>query len=284
MFQRGRSEQQVGQAMAQTKNNINESLLVVSNLCVKEEATGLELLQQVSFELLPGQIVGLVGESGSGKTLTCRSILQLLSEGMKMSGSMRLKDKELVGLKEAEIRKLRGKEIGYITQNPMGALVPVRTIGSQFLETLRTHLGLSKREALMVSEQSLEKLGLENAHALLQRYPFELSGGMLQRVLIALTLCLSPSIVIADEPTTALDTVNQYRVLQQLELLRAETGSAILLITHDLDVIAELADHVLVMQDGRIVEKSDVFSLFASPQHPYTQQLLEHQVFTGGMN
>lgn len=270
--------------MMPSNSNNNTSLLTVTDLCMKEQTTGMELLQHVSFELLPGQIVGLVGESGSGKTLTCRAILQLLSESMEMSGSIRLKGKEISGLKEAEMRRMRGKEIGYITQNPMGALVPVRTVGSQFVETLRTHLQLSRRDGIALMEQCLGRLGLEEPLTLLQRYPFELSGGMLQRVLIAFTLCLSPSIVIADEPTTALDTVNQYRVLQQLELLRAEAGSAILLITHDLDVIAELADYVLVMQQGRIVEATDVFSLFAVPQHPYTQQLLEHQVFTGGLN
>ncbi|MGE7842135.1 ABC transporter ATP-binding protein [Lysinibacillus sp. NPDC093712] len=235
------------------------------------------LLHPITFELQPGKVIGLAGESGSGKTMTCRSILQLLPSEIRNGGSIRLKNRELIGLPEHEMRQIRGKEIGYVVQNPMNALISVRTIGNQFIETIRTHLPLNKREAIELACHTLEQVNLYNPKLLLQKYPFELSGGMLQRVLIALTMCLSPSIVIADEPTTALDTENQFRVLEELEKLRSQ-GTAILFITHDLDVLAEIADEVMVMCSGELIEHTDVFTLFNSPQHPYTAKLLHNRL------
>ncbi|MFC9708379.1 ABC transporter ATP-binding protein [Paenibacillus sp. NPDC056933] len=258
-----------------------EPLLVLTDVCadfVGGEVASHRLLHNVSFSLQPGRIVGLAGQSGSGKTMTCRSILQRLDSSIRVSGSIRLMGKELNGMGEKELRSIRGKEIGYIVQNPMNALISVHTIGSQFVETIGAHTRSSKKDALELAVQALESVRLPDPAMLLKKYPFELSGGMLQRVLIALTMCLSPAVVIADEPTTALDTVNQYRVLHELERLRLTHGVAILLITHDLDVIAEMADEVIVMHEGRMVEYNDVLSVFNRPQHPYTKELLRSRL------
>ncbi|WP_408892066.1 ABC transporter ATP-binding protein [Paenibacillus taichungensis] len=262
------------------KSVTSEPLLVLHDVCadVISNGSSQRLLHHVSFSLQPGRVIGLAGQSGSGKTMTCRSILQLLDSSIRLNGSIRLRGKELNSMTEKELRTIRGNDIGYIVQNPMNALVSVHTIGSQFVETIRTHSHCSKREALSLALQALESVRLPDPAGLLKRYPFELSGGMLQRVLIALTMSLSPSIVIADEPTTALDTINQYRVLEELERLRLNKNVAILLITHDFDVIAEMADEVIVMKEGRIVEHNDVLSIFNRPQHAYTQELLRSRL------
>ncbi|MCW3791571.1 ABC transporter ATP-binding protein [Paenibacillus sp. LS1] len=257
-----------------------EPLLALDNVCadVIEDGISQRLLHDVSFSIYSGRVVGIAGQSGSGKTLTCRSILQLLDPAIRVNGSIRLRGNELNGMAEEQLRTIRGNDIGYIVQNPMNALVSVHSIGSQFVETIRTHTRCSKKDALTLAVQALESVRLPDPPELLKRYPFELSGGMLQRVLIALTMCLSPSIVIADEPTTALDTINQYHVLEELERLRMNQDVAILLITHDLDVIAEMADEVIVMHEGRVVEHNDVLSIFNRPQHAYTQELLHSRL------
>ncbi|MCZ8519403.1 nickel import ATP-binding protein NikD [Paenibacillus caseinilyticus] len=242
---------------------------------VKTEQGNLPLVHGVDFELKPGRILGLVGESGSGKTVTSLSLLQMLDRKMTtIEGSIRLNSRELNGLKEDEMRRIRGKEIAFIMQNPMNAFSPVYTLGTQFIETIRTHTSLSKKQAAELAAGAMSDLNLSNPAELLRQYPFELSGGMLQRVMIALTMCLEPAVIIADEPTTALDVTNQLQVLRQLDRVRQEHGTSILLISHDLGVIAELADDVAVMQQGRIVEQADVFELFDHPQHAYTKTLL----------
>ncbi|MED4124569.1 nickel import ATP-binding protein NikD [Halalkalibacterium halodurans] len=236
----------------------------------------LPLVQGLQFELKRGKVLGLVGESGSGKTMTCMSILQLLDRKTTcIEGSIQLQGRELNGLKAEDMRTIRGREIGYIMQNPMNAFSPVFTIGNQFIETIRTHTELTKRQAFELAVASMETVHLPKPSELMRRYPFQLSGGMLQRVMIAISMCLRPSVVIADEPTTALDVTNQLQVLKELDRLRLESDSAILLISHDLGVIAELADEVAVMHKGRIVEKADVFQLFDHPQHEYTKKLLQ---------
>lgn len=246
------------------------------NVKVKSDQGMLPLVQGLQFELKRGKVLGLVGESGSGKTMTCMSILQLLDRKTTcIEGSIQLQGRELNGLKAEDMRTIRGKEVGYIMQNPMNAFSPVFTIGNQFIETIRTHTELTKRQAFELAVASMETVHLPKPSELMRRYPFQLSGGMLQRVMIAISMCLRPSVVIADEPTTALDVTNQLQVLKELDRLRLESDSAILLISHDLGVIAELADEVAVMQKGRIVEKADVFQLFDHPQHEYTKKLLQ---------
>ncbi|MBD0381386.1 nickel import ATP-binding protein NikD [Paenibacillus sedimenti] len=254
------------------------NVLQVSGLQVKvKTAQGmLPLVHGIDLELKRGHVLGLIGESGCGKSITCQSILQLLDrKTIHVEGSIRLNGRELSELKAEDMRKIRGKEIAMIMQNPMNAFSPVFTIGDQFVETIRTHTALTKKQAYDCAVTSLHDVNLSDPSALMRRYPFQLSGGMLQRVMIAMSMCLRPSVLIADEPTTALDVANQFQVLRQLDRIRSEYGTSILLITHDLGVISEMADEVAVMQQGRIVEKADVYQLFDHPQHTYTKQLLD---------
>jgi nickel transport system ATP-binding protein len=257
--------------------NNQQNVLEVRDLHVQvTTATGtISLVQDIQLELQTGRVLGLVGESGSGKSITCLSLLQLFDcSTMSVEGSIRLNNRELNGLDAEEMRRIRGKDISLIMQNPMNAFTPVYTIGNQFIETIRTHTALTKKQAFELAVASLHDVNLPNPHEIMRRYPFQLSGGMLQRVMIAIALCLQPSVIIADEPTTALDVTNQLQVLRQLDDLRSKYGTAILLISHDLGVIAEMADDVAVMQHGRIVEQADVYQLFDHPQHEYTKQLL----------
>ncbi|MBE5099653.1 nickel import ATP-binding protein NikD [Priestia aryabhattai] len=232
------------------------------------------LVQDINFELKQGEILGLIGESGCGKTVTSMSILQLLNHKETIEGSIMLKGQELNGLAEKEMRKIRGKDIAFIMQNPMNAFTPVFTIGHQFIETIRSHKKWNKKQATELAIESMQKVNLPDPDKLLKYYPFQLSGGMLQRVMIAIAASLHPAVIIADEPTTALDVNNQKNVLRHLDEIRSQYGSAILLISHDLGVISEMADEVAVMQHGKIVEKAGVFQLFDSPKHEYTKKLL----------
>ncbi|MBU7318230.1 ABC transporter ATP-binding protein [Paenibacillus oleatilyticus] len=244
-------------------------------VAVKTERGNLPLVHAIDFELKPGRVLGLVGESGSGKTVTSLSLLQMLDrKTTTIEGSIRLRTRELNGLKDDEMRCIRGKEIALIMQNPMNAFSPVYTIGTQFIDTIRTHTKLNKKQAAELAISSMMDVNLSTPSELLRKYPFELSGGMLQRVMIALSVCLKPSVIIADEPTTALDVTNQLQVLRLLNRVRQAHGTSILLISHDLGVIAELADDVAVMQHGRIVEQANVFELFDHPKHTYTKTLL----------
>ncbi|MDQ1913973.1 ABC transporter ATP-binding protein [Paenibacillus sp. GD4] len=254
-------------------------LLEVKGLRVTTESRQREelcLVNDIDFAVKQGSVLGVVGESGSGKTMTCLSILQLLDrKTTKVEGSIRLRGRELNGLKEAELRCIRGKEIAYIMQNPMNAFSPVFTIGSQFADSICTHSPLSRKQAMELAAEALLDMNLPEPQLVLKRYPFELSGGMLQRAMIALAMCLKPALLLADEPTTALDTVNQLQVLRLLEKCRREHGTAIMLISHDLSVIAEMSDEVAVMQRGMLVERADVYELFRNPQQSYTKQLMD---------
>lgn len=233
------------------------------------------LVQDINFELKHGEILGLIGESGCGKTVTSMSILQLLNhKETTIEGSIILKGQELNGLAEKEMRKIRGKDIAFVMQNPMNAFTPVFTIGHQFVETIRSHTNWNKKQATELAIESMQQVNLPDPDKLLKYYPFQLSGGMLQRVMIAIAASLHPAVIIADEPTTALDVNNQKNVLRHLDEIRSQYGSAILLISHDLGVISEMADEVAVMQHGKIVEKAGVFQLFDSPKHEYTKKLL----------
>lgn len=242
---------------------------------VKTKTGATTLVEDINFELKRGEVLGLVGESGCGKTVTSMSILQLLNrKTTTIEGSIVLKGRELNGLEEKEMRMIRGKDIAFIMQNPMNAFTPVFTIGHQFIETIRSHTQWNKKQATELAIEAMHHVNLPDPVKLLKYYPFQLSGGMLQRVMIAIAACLHPAVIIADEPTTALDVNNQKKVLYHLDKIRSEYGSAILLISHDLGVISEMADEVAVMQNGRIVEKAGVFQLFDEPQHEYTKKLL----------
>ncbi|MFD0695338.1 ABC transporter ATP-binding protein [Paenibacillus sp. GCM10027628] len=238
----------------------------------EDEVTSVD---EISFKLRPGETIGIVGESGCGKSVTSLSIMRLLGRnGRIKQGEIRFNGSDLVTWSESELRRLRGKDISMIFQEPMSSLNPVFTIGNQLLEMIRQHKNLSRKEAKAYAIDMLRKVGLPQAEAIMNVYPHMLSGGMRQRIMIAMALACKPKLLIADEPTTALDVTIQGQILELMKELREESGAAIMLITHDLGVVAEMADKVVVMYAGQIVEEADVFTLFREPLHPYTQGLL----------
>ena len=236
---------------------------------------GSPILQGINLALQPGKVTGLVGESGSGKSMTALSIMQLLPRGSTVTGRAELDDFNILDLSEADMCALRGNRIGMIFQEPMTALNPVKTIGDQVMETLLIHTGISRAEARDIARRKLARVGLPEDRFPLGRFPHELSGGQRQRVCIAMAIALSPELLIADEPTTALDVTTQAQILDLLRGLVEDEGMSLLLITHDLAVVAGLADYVGVMQRGQIVEQGPTEDLFRQMRHPYTRALFE---------
>ena len=230
----------------------------------------------VSFDLHQGELLAVVGESGSGKSVTMMSLLRLIPmpPGEIVGGTAEFADEDLLQLPPEELRKVRGGQIGFIFQDPMTSLNPVLTIGRQITEPLHLHTDLDKNGAKERATELLDMVGIPDAKARLKAYPHELSGGMRQRVMIAIALACSPEIIIADEPTTALDVTIQAQIVGIVKDLRERLDTAVIWITHDLGVVAGLADRVLVMYGGRIVEEAPVRDLYATPLHPYTQGLL----------
>ncbi|MCW5889612.1 MAG: ABC transporter ATP-binding protein [bacterium] len=229
----------------------------------------------VDFRLEPGRVLGLVGESGSGKSMTALCILRLLPPpGRIAGGRVRFRDRDLLALRESEMRCVRGAEIAMIFQEPMTALNPVLTVGSQIAEAVRLHHRLGRRAAWDRATALLAEVGIPEPARRALDYPHQLSGGMRQRVMIAMAISCEPALLIADEPTTALDVTIQAEILELLRRLRERRGMAMLLITHDLGVVAEQADEVAIMYAGRIVEHAPVVDLFDRPRHPYTRALL----------
>jgi oligopeptide transport system ATP-binding protein len=230
----------------------------------------------ISFDLAKGKMLGIVGESGSGKSISALSLLRLVGGSSKeiTSGQVIYDNVNLMQLGNNEIRQFRGKEIAMIPQEPMSSLNPVLSIGLQICEMLEVHLGLKRHLALRRSEELLQSVGIPDACQKLKSYPHELSGGMRQRVMIAIALSCNPKIIIADEPTTALDVTTQAQILQLLRKLTTQYGVAVILITHNLGVLARYVDTIMVMYAGRIVEKAGVRDLYARPSHPYTVGLL----------
>jgi peptide/nickel transport system ATP-binding protein len=229
----------------------------------------------LSFHIEHGETVAIVGESGCGKSVTSMSILRLVQEPPgKIAGRILFADRDLLALSEAEMRAIRGRDISMIFQEPMTSLNPVLTIGRQIGEAVRLHEGLSKREARQRSIEMLALVGIPEAARRIGEYPHQLSGGMRQRVVIAMALACNPRLLIADEPTTALDVTIQAQILELMRDLKRRVGAAIMLITHDLGVVAEMAERVIVMYAGRKVEEAPVDEIFSRPMHPYTQGLL----------
>jgi oligopeptide/dipeptide ABC transporter ATP-binding protein len=230
----------------------------------------------ISFSLAPGETLGIVGESGCGKSVTSLSIMRLVPNppGRITAGEIRLEGRNLLDLPESEMRAVRGDDIAMIFQEPMTSLNPVQTVGEQIVEAVQLHRSLSAAEARMRALEMLRLVKIPSPETRLDEYPHQLSGGMRQRVMIAMALACDPKLLIADEPTTALDVTIQAQILDLLRDLRERTGAAIMLITHDLGVVAELAHRVIVMYAGRIVEEAPVGLLFSDPQHPYTLGLL----------
>ncbi|MEW2144326.1 ABC transporter ATP-binding protein [Micromonospora vinacea] len=228
----------------------------------------------VSLDLAPGEIVGMVGESGCGKSVTAMSIAGLLPGSARVTGSVRLDGTQLVGARESALRRVRGREIAYIFQEPMTSLNPVLTVGRQIGEVLQVHERMSRRAARARAVELLTLVGIPSAAQRVDSYPHQLSGGMRQRVMIAMAVACGPKVLVADEPTTALDVTVQAGILQVLRDLRDRLGTSVLIITHDLGVIADIADRVVVMYAGRVVERAPVDDLFAHPRHRYTAGLL----------
>ena len=254
-----------------------DSLLKVDGLQVQfQTKKGVNTsVDGVSFSIGKGEILGIVGESGCGKSVTSLSILQLLGTNAKISqGSIKLSGRELLGLSEEEMCKIRGNEIAMIFQDPMTALNPTLTIGEQLIEPLVIHQGYSKADARKEAVEVLKKVGIAAPEKRMKEYPHQLSGGMRQRVMIAMAVSCAPKLLIADEPTTALDVTIQAQILELMLELRQNMETAIILITHDMGVVAETADNILVLYAGKVVEYGSVKDIFNAPKHPYTQGLL----------
>lgn len=233
-------------------------------------------VEDVSFDVDQGEILAIVGESGSGKSVTSLSIMGLLAEpGHVAGGSLEFEGKDLATLSEKQYRELRGNDMAMIFQEPMTSLNPVYRVGNQIVEAIRTHEKVSKAEAKDRAVDLLRKVGIPSPEARINDYPHQMSGGMRQRVMIAMALACNPKLLIADEPTTALDVTIQAQILDLLRRLRDDTGMAVLLITHDLGVVSETADRVVVMYCGQVVEEAEVRTLFDHPMHPYTLGLLK---------
>jgi peptide/nickel transport system ATP-binding protein len=228
----------------------------------------------MNFEVNPGQVLAIVGESGSGKSTTAMGLMSLLASNARMSGSIKVKGQEMLGAKGSILRKFRGKEVAYIFQEPMTALNPVYTIGFQIIETLRTHFDMGPKEARARALELITMVEIPDPTTSIDKYPHQLSGGQRQRAMIAQALACDPGLLVADEPTTALDVTVQAEVLDLMRNLKDKLNSAILLITHDMGVVADMADEILVMKDGLTVEHGSADQIFNRPQHPYTQQLL----------
>ena len=229
----------------------------------------------VSFTLDRGEVVAIVGESGSGKSVTAMTLMGLTrGPNSRFTGSAKLRDEELVTASEQQLEKIRGKEIAMIFQDPISSLSPVQRIGDQIIEQIRAHEKISKSEAMDRTVDLMERVGIPRARDRARAYPHEFSGGMRQRAMIAMALSLSPSVLIADEPTTALDVTIQAQILREISQLSDEGDSGIIFVTHDLGVVADIADRVIVMYAGRVVEQGTLDQIFYDPQHPYTWGLL----------
>ncbi|MFC4098704.1 staphylopine uptake ABC transporter ATP-binding protein CntD [Paenibacillus xanthanilyticus] len=250
------------------------NILEVNRLRIHDPAGDRVLVQDSSFRVKQGSCLAIVGESGSGKSLTCRAIMRLLPPGLRQSGEVVFRGENLGARSERGMSAMRGKRICLIPQNGMRAFDPSSPVGVHARETLRRHYGWGKSDVDARMAAAMESVMLPNAAALLGKYPHELSGGMLQRMMIALTIVLEPDLIIADEPTTALDMVTQFEVVQQLLALRERVGGSMLLISHDLGVVERLADEVAVMREGTIVEFGDARAMFSEARHPYTRQLV----------
>lgn len=253
------------------------ALLEVKDLCTSffTDAGEVKALNGVSFALEKGEILGIVGESGSGKSVTAYSIMQILAPTAKIvGGSIKLDGQELVGADEKIIKDVRGNKVSIIFQDPMTSLNPTYTIGNQLTEAILLHTDRDKKQAIDRAVEMLKLVNVNEPEKRMKQYPFELSGGMRQRVMIAMALACEPDVLIADEPTTALDVTIQAQILELMKDLQKKLGMAIIMITHDLGVVAQMCDKVIVMYAGSICEKGTVDDIFYNPQHEYTKGLL----------
>jgi peptide/nickel transport system ATP-binding protein len=254
----------------------NQAVLQVANYSVDFFVEGVwyPAAINMNFEVQAGKVLAIVGESGSGKSTTAMGLMDLLASNARIEGSVKVNGEEMIGAKKTLLRRARGREVAYIFQEPMTALNPVYTIGFQIVETLRTHFDMGPQEAKVRAIELISMVEIPNPEASFDKYPHQLSGGQRQRAMIAQSLACDPGLLVADEPTTALDVTVQAEILDLIRNLRDRLNSAILLITHDMGVVADLADDILVMKDGNTVEYGTADQIFNRPQHPYTQELL----------
>lgn len=250
------------------------NIVEVEHLKVWDTRTDQAIIHDSSFTVRQGSCMAIVGESGSGKSVTCRALMRLNKPNMRQSGKMLFQGTDLNQLSEQEMRRRRGKQLCMILQQGMSAFDPSCVIGVHIRETLQTHYNWNTREMEQRMRLAMESVMLRNPIDILNKYPHQLSGGMLQRIMIALALVLEPDLIIADEPTTALDTISQYEVLEQLIQLRERMGCSMIFISHDLGVVQKIADDVMVMKDGKIVEQGSMHSVLQEPAHAYTRYLV----------
>ena len=261
-----------------TSANTNGNLLEVKDLRTyfETEEGVVKAVDGVSFEVRPGETLGIVGESGSGKSVANLSLMRLIAEppGKIVSGSITFRGRDILKLSPREVRAIRGKQVAMIFQDPMTSLNPFMRISKQLMEVTRLHLGHSKGEAREHAIRMLDLVGIPDAEARIESYPHEFSGGMRQRVMIAMALSCQPELLIADEPTTALDVTIQAQILELIKRLKGETGASVILVTHDLGVVAGMTDHIIVMYAGKVFERAPTSELFEQPGNPYTRGLL----------
>ena len=254
-----------------------DPILSVRNLRTSFTKQGRDLtaVNDVSFDLAPGEILGIVGESGSGKSITLRSIIGIIRPQGRTEGEVLWKGRDLIPMNERQLRRIRGREIAMIFQEPMSSLNPLLTVGLQIMENLKTHTGLDRPGRVKRAIELLDLVGIPDARSRLEDYPHQFSGGMRQRVMIAIALASNPELLLADEPTTALDVTIQDQILRLIQDLRRELNMAVILVTHDLGVVAQSCDRVAVMYGGRLVETGPVADILKRPHHPYTLGLLQ---------
>jgi peptide/nickel transport system ATP-binding protein len=252
-------------------------LLDINNVSLelKKDGKYTKILDQISFQVNKGETVGIVGESGCGKSMTALSLMRLLPDKAKLDGEIVLDGNDITKYKKKQMEKIRGDKMSMIFQDPLTSLNPLHTVGKQIDETLMLHTDLSKNQRKSRIIELLKEVGLPRADELIYEYPHQLSGGMRQRIMIAIAMACNPSMLICDEPTTALDVTVQAQILELMNKLKKSNDMGIIMITHDLGVVAEVCDRVVVMYAGKIVEQADVKELFASPKHPYTKGLLD---------
>ena len=236
------------------------------------------IVDHVEFEVYPGECLGILGESGSGKSMSLKAVLGLLDKNFQVSGQAVFDDKNLIGAPGEELRKLRGNQIGMVLQNPMTCFDPLYRIGSQMAETFAMHTDLNGEKIRSVSLKVLDQMRIHDGAEVLEKYPHQLSGGMLQRIMIGIAMALSPELLIADEPTTAIDAITQYEILEEFERIKREKKTAMIFITHDLGAISKVADRIMVMNSGRIVDQGDFHHILHHAKDPYTRLLVEKRM------
>lgn len=252
----------------------------VEDLCVDlvTKRQKRRIVDHVGFEVYPGECLGILGESGSGKSMSLKAVLGLLDKNFRVSGQAIFDEKNLIGFSGEELRKLRGNQIGMVLQNPMTCFDPLYRIGSQMAETFAMHTDWNGEKIRKVSLEVLEQMQIHDGEEVLQKYPHQLSGGMLQRIMIGIAMALSPELLIADEPTTAIDAITQYEILEEFGRIKREKKTAMIFITHDLGAISRVADRIIVMNRGQIVDRGDFHHILHHAKDPYTRMLVEKRL------